>query len=250
MLKIRPIAAFTDNYIWLLHNQQYAVVVDPGDPDVVLAALAEHGLILSHILITHHHQDHIGGVARLLSQTDAKVYASAYEHYAFNHIPVTHGQSFYLPEIATTFEVMHLPGHTLGHIAYYSPGHLFCGDTLFSAGCGRLFEGTPAQMFASLHQLAQLPADTKVYCTHEYTEKNIQFALTVEPNNPALQTYQKQIAALRQQQQASLPSSIQQELAINPFLRCEQASIKQQLGMPDANPLKIFTELRARRNLF
>ncbi len=250
MLKISPIAAFTDNYIWMLHNQQYAVVVDPGDPQVVLDTLAKQGLTLSQILITHHHQDHIGGVATLLSHTSAQVYASAYEQYAFNHIPVTHGQSFYLPEIDWAFEVMHLPGHTLGHIAYYNVGHLFCGDTLFSAGCGRLFEGTPAQMFASLRQLAQLPPDTKVYCTHEYTEKNIQFALTVEPNNQALKDYQTHVAQLRQQQQASLPSSIQQELAVNPFLRCEQNAIKQGLNMPNADALKIFTELRARRNLF
>ncbi len=250
MLNISPIAAFSDNYIWMLHNQQHAVVVDPGDARVVLDTLAQQNLTLSHILITHHHQDHIGGVQHLLQHFNATVYASSYEQYAFNHIPLQHGESIYIDEIALDFEIKHVPGHTLGHIAFYGHGLLFCGDTLFSAGCGRLFEGSAAQLYGSLKQLAQLPASTKVYCTHEYTEKNIQFALTVDPHNQALLDYQKHVAELRQKGQVSLPSSIQQELAVNPFLRCQQISIKSQLGMPDADPIKIFTELRSRRNLF
>ncbi|WP_020168249.1 MULTISPECIES: hydroxyacylglutathione hydrolase [Methylotenera] len=248
MLHIIPIPAFTDNYIWLLHNKNHAVVIDPGDAQPVIDALKKNHLKLSAILITHHHNDHIGGVSKLLEYAHAKVYAPKYETFAFKHIALAENDLVDLPEIDLNFRVMWLPGHTLGHIAYYNDDLLFCGDTLFSAGCGRLFEGTPEQMLRSLNQLKQLNSATKVYCTHEYTAKNIAFALTLEPDNEKLIARQAIVERLRDQQLPSLPSTIELELEINPFLRCNQTTIRQNSQAKTSDELAVFTTIRALRN--
>ena len=225
MLEITPIPAFNDNYIWLLHAQSHAVVVDPGIAQPIIEALKNQQLQLKAILITHHHHDHIDGVEELVKYANCPVYAPQYEQYYFNHEAVSEGDIVQINALDIDLKVMWLPGHTLGHIAYFNKDVLFCGDTLFGAGCGRLFEGTPTQMLASLNRLKQLPKKTKVYCTHEYTTKNIDFALTLEPNNTALQTRKTNVSALRYANLPSLPSTIELELETNPFLRCQASEI-------------------------
>lgn len=250
MLNIIPIPAFEDNYIWLLHKSRYAVVVDPGDAAPVIATLKALNLTLSAILITHHHSDHIDGVASLLAYRAVPVYAPKYETFHFAHTPLAEGDEITLPEIEQSFRIMWLPGHTLGHIAYVNEKYLFCGDTLFGAGCGRLFEGTPAQMLQSLQRLKALNSETKVFCTHEYTTKNIAFALTLEPNNPDLRNRQQQVATLRRQQIPSLPSTIALELNTNPFLRCQQEAIIKNAQAEKLDELSVFTAIRTLRNHF
>lgn len=248
MLNIIPIPAFDDNYIWLLHLNGYAVVVDPGDAKPVIATLQHLNLTLTAILITHYHSDHIDGVEDLLRFQAAPVYAPQYEKFDFEHIKLADGDEFHLPEIALSLRVMWLPGHTLGHIAYVNDDYLFCGDTLFGAGCGRLFEGTHAQMLQSLQRLKKLDSTTKVFCTHEYTAKNIAFALTLEPNNADLQARARRVKQLRQQQLSSLPSDIRLELATNPFLRCNQTNIIQNSHALNSDELSVFTAIRTLRN--
>jgi hydroxyacylglutathione hydrolase len=247
-IQIEPIPAFEDNYIWLLHNTRDAVVIDPGDATPVLAALKNKGLSLSAILITHHHADHTGGVAELLSQYTVPVYAPSYEQFQFDHIAVAEGDSIDIPKLDLTFNVMWLPGHTLGHVAFMNSNYLFCGDVLFGAGCGRLFEGTPEQMLHSLHRLKALHPDTQVYCTHEYTSKNIAFALTLEPKNQDLLNRQQHVFQLRKANLASLPSTIALELNTNPFLRCNQISIIKNAGVIATDELSVFTRIRSLRN--
>lgn len=248
MLHIIPIPAFDDNYIWLLHNKIHAVVIDPGDAQPVIEALEKNNLTLSAILITHYHSDHIGGVAKLIADTGARVYAPQYEPYNFKHIALAENDIVHLPEIDEILRVMWLPGHTLGHIAYYNDQSLFCGDTLFSAGCGRLFEGTPEQMLQSLNRLKKLSPTTKVYCTHEYTSTNIGFALTLEPDNETLIARQAIVKQLRSQLLPSLPSTIDLELKINPFLRCDQATIRRNSHAKSNDELAVFTAIRTLRN--
>jgi hydroxyacylglutathione hydrolase len=248
LINIIPIPAFEDNYIWLLHNNRDAVVVDPGDAGPVIAVLKQLNLTLNAILITHHHSDHVGGVSSLLAYRAVPVYAPQYENFAFEHIKLADGDEITLPEIAQSFRVMWLPGHTLGHIAYVNDEMLLCGDVLFGAGCGRLFEGTPAQMLASLTRLKTLKPSTKVYCTHEYTAKNITFAQTLEPDNADLQARASAVKQLRQQQLPSLPSTIALELATNPYLRCTQASIIKNSGTKNQDELSVFTAIRTLRN--
>lgn len=248
MLHIIPIPAFDDNYIWLLHNQSHAVVIDPGDALPVIDFLQKNHLSLSAILITHHHADHIGGVPQLLEYQEVTVYAPQYEAYAFKHTAVGENALISLPEFDLELAVLWLPGHTLGHIAFYNDDYLFCGDTLFSAGCGRLFEGMPAQMLQSLNRLKQLNPATKVFCTHEYTAKNVAFALTLEPNNAALLDRQIEVQHLRQQQLPTLPTTIELELATNPFLRCLQTEIRKNSQAVNDQELSVFTAIRALRN--
>jgi hydroxyacylglutathione hydrolase len=248
MLNIIPIPAFEDNYIWLLHLNGYAVVVDPGDAEPVIEVLQRLKLTLAAILITHHHSDHIDGVNDLLQHQVAPVYAPQYEKFDFVHTKLADGDKIQLPNIAQSFRIMWLPGHTLGHIAYVNDDYLFCGDTLFGAGCGRLFEGTPAQMQASLETLKTLNPNTKVFCTHEYTAKNIAFALTLEPDNVDLQNRAIAVKQLRKNQLPSLPSNIALELATNPFLRCNQASIIKNSHSEKPDTLSVFTAIRTLRN--
>jgi hydroxyacylglutathione hydrolase len=248
MLNIIPIPAFADNYIWLLHQHGHAVVVDPGDALPVITTLQKLHLKLAAILITHHHNDHIDGVAHLLQYHPAPVYAPQYEKFNFKHIPLKHNDSIQLREISQDFRVIWLPGHTLGHIAYVNDDYLFCGDTLFGAGCGRLFEGTPVQMQTSLAFLKRLNPSTEIFCTHEYTAKNIAFALTLEPENTDLQARARAVKLIRQQNKPSIPSTIALELATNPFLRCNQASIIKNSGAEKSDELSVFTAIRTLRN--
>ena len=251
--EIIPISAFEDNYIWLIHNKNDAAIVDPGDAAPALEMLLRLKLKLEAILITHHHHDHIGGVKRLMEVfPQAKIYAPQLEHYDFQHIAVKDADRITLLKLNLTFKVIHLPGHTLGHIAYYSEETedklLFCGDTLFGAGCGRLFEGTALQMFNSLKKLSELPAQTKVYCAHEYTLHNINFALTLEPNNRALIHRFNTTIKCRQQNLPSLPSTIALELATNPFLRCDSKEIQTTIGLNNPPAEQVFSALRTMRN--
>lgn len=253
-----PLPAFSDNYLWLLHDGLNALVVDPGDATPVLQALRDHGLRLQAILVTHHHADHTGGVDEVREATGAKVYGPARERIPEPCTRLAQGQS--IEVLGFTWQVFDVPGHTAGHIAYYCADVggaplLFCGDTLFSGGCGRLFEGTPAQMLASLDQFAALPGDTRVCCTHEYTLSNLRFARAVEPGNAALLHYQSQCEALRAQGRPTLPSRMALECEINPFLRARVASVAAaaQAHDPEVDPgdaVAVLAALREWKNGF
>lgn len=230
---LHPIAAFTDNYIWALHDGQQALVVDPGDATPVLAWLAAERCQLTGILITHHHADHTGGVAELMAQTGAPAWGPAYENLPAGVQRVC-GDDLVIWQ-STAFEVIDVPGHTAGHIAFYAPDVagsplLFCGDTLFSGGCGRLFEGTAEQMLSSLDRLSSLPSPTRVCCTHEYTLSNLRFARAVEPDNPDLLAYSTWCEGERAAQRPTLPSTLSRELRINPFLRSREPSVRQAIS--------------------
>lgn len=222
--------AFKDNYIWMFHDSRHAVVVDPGDAAPVETALDTLGLELAAILVTHHHPDHVGGIAALKARLRGEVYAPAREAIAQRTMGLEDGDTF---EVAgVPFQALAVPGHTAGHLAYLEQGNatspmLFCGDTLFSAGCGRLFEGTPAQMHHSLQRLAALPPLTRVCCAHEYTLSNLRFAAAVEPGNADIAEYTRRCEQRRQEGLPTLPSSIGLELSINPFLRCSVTEVVQ-----------------------
>ncbi|HEU4708493.1 MAG TPA: hydroxyacylglutathione hydrolase [Methylophilaceae bacterium] len=248
MLEILPIPAFRDNYIWLLSNGNNAALVDPGDADPAISALEARQLTLDAILITHHHSDHIGGVPELLKRWPAAVYAPKREHYAFPHTAVVEGSRVILDSLQLQFSVMEVPGHTLGHVAYYGANCLFCGDTLFSGGCGRLFEGAPRQLFDSLQRFAALPPETKVFCAHEYTETNLGFARSLDPDNPFLTARITEVAELRRQGLPSLPSTIGLERETNPFLRCDVPAIRLASGTKSSEPVEVFTRIREMRN--
>jgi len=260
MEQITPIPAFQDNYIWVLRNDahSHAIIVDPGDAEVVLKLLEQEQLTLSAIFITHHHFDHVGGIDTLVKRFPVPVYGPVRESIPALTTPVAEGAEFSVPAFSQRFRVLDVPGHTLGHVAYYSEDFtsplLFCGDTLFSAGCGRLFEGTPEQMYASLLKLAALPGNTRVCCTHEYTLSNLQFARAVEPDNPAIEQYIDSVKRLRAENRPSLPSTIDQELSINPFLRTSELTIKRSAekksGVQICEPTQIFATLRSWKNEF
>ena len=253
MFDIIRIQAFKDNYIWLLRKGAAAVVVDPGDSGPVLDVLDRQGLALTAIVITHHHADHQGGVAGLLARYPAPVFGPAHESITALSRPLLGGETIKLPELGVEFAVIAVPGHTLGHLAYHGAGCLFCGDTLFTAGCGRVFEGTMAQMLASLERLAALPDETSVYCAHEYTQANLLFALAADPDNCLLQHRASEVAAARAKGEATVPSTLTQEKATNPFLRCRDPALvaaAQGRGAAENDPLAVFTALREWKNVF
>ena len=247
-LLITPIPAFTDNYFWLLERNGRAAVVDPGDAEPVERTLASRGLQLDAILITHHHLDHIGGLTALKDRHDVPVYGPAAEQDTIPGLtqPLKEGDRVAILE--EDLEVWEVPGHTLGHIAYVAAGFVLCGDTLFSAGCGRLFEGTPEQMHRSLSRLAALPETTRVYCTHEYTLDNLAFAAAVEPDSAPIRDEIARVRQLRARQRPSLPSTIGHERRVNPFLRAAEPAItvsaRRQAGRDLAGAGEVFAALR------
>ena len=228
-------------------------MVDPGDARPVLEVLERDGLSLTAILVTHHHADHQGGVANLLAHYPAQVFGPAMESITAITQPLRGGETICLESLGVDFQVLAVPGHTSGHLAYYGSGVLFCGDTLFAAGCGRVFEGTPAQMHASLSRLAALPDQTAVYCAHEYTEANLRFALTVEPGNRLLRQRVDEVAVARAKGWATVPSALVLEKATNPFLRCSEPEIvasAQSRVAQTSGALAVFTVLREWKNGF
>lgn len=254
MFDIIRIPAFKDNYIWLLRKGASAVVVDPGDARPVLEFLEQEHLTLSSILITHHHKDHQGGVVSLLDYyPGAEVFGPATESITAITRPLHGGETLHLSALDIEMQVIPVPGHTFGHIAYYGAGCLFCGDTLFAGGCGRLFEGTPSEMHDSLTRLAALPDQTAVFCAHEYTEANLKFALAVEPGNRQLQRRVDEVAVARAKGWATVPSTIGVEKATNPFLRCSEPEViasAQERGAQTQDALAVFTVLREWKNNF
>jgi len=260
-LSVLTVPAFHDNYLWLIHDGSHAVAVDPGDAKPILAALKANGLKLTAILLTHHHADHIGGVPELLQHYQVPVFGPRNESIAAITLPVGEGKQIDVPGLPLRLSVLDVPGHTMGHIAYVrepsddEPTWLFCGDTLFAGGCGRLFEGTPAQMISSLGKLAALPDDTKIYCAHEYTLSNLRFARVVDPDNLALQERVKTETDKREHDVPTVPSTVGVEKATNPFLRYRETAIAEQLvsaGKLDRvdTPLATFTALRLWKNDF
>lgn len=253
-MNIIPLPAFRDNYIWLIHDDRHAVAVDPGDAAPVLAYLSSHGLSLSAILVTHHHADHVGGLPALLEAGPVPVFGPASEHISGISDPLSEGDRIRVPGIGLKLEVLEVPAHTAGHIAYHAPGILFCGDTLFSAGCGRLFEGTAEQLDIALRRLAALDPHTRVYCTHEYTLSNLAFARAAEPENAERDRYAAYCETLRAKGRPTLPSTIALEKDINPFLRAGEPgvieAITRHTGVRPRNALETLRALRAWKDVF
>ncbi len=253
MFDVVRIPAFKDNYIWLLRKGGAAVVVDPGDADPVVEVLEREGLTLNAVLVTHHHQDHQGGIDALMSHCRAEVFGPAEESITGLSHPLSGGELVKFAPLGAVFEVISVPGHTSGHLAYLAANHLFCGDTLFTGGCGRIFEGTPAQMFDSLSRLAGLPDETLIFCAHEYTESNLRFALAVEPENQRLRDRVAEVAMCRAEGRATVPSTLALEKATNPFLRCTEPAVRASAirqGALSNEPVEIFATLRAWKNSF
>ena len=254
MVDVIQIPAFKDNYIWLLRKGASAAVVDPGEAPPVIEVLLKNQISLVEILITHHHKDHQGGVERLLVDwPNAEVAGPARESISGLGRPGVGGERLRIESLDLELRVMAVPGHTLGHVAYYTPGCLFCGDTLFGGGCGRLFEGSPQAMYDSLMRLAALPDTTLVYCAHEYTEANLRFALAVEPRNRALRHRVEEVAVLRAKGLPTVPSTLALEKATNPFLRCGEADVVdavQARGAAGNDPVAVFAALREWKDSF
>lgn len=256
MLNVLTVPAFQDNYLWLIHNGKHAVAVDPGDAAPILATLNTHRLSLVAILLTHHHADHVGGVKELTTRFDVPVFGPKNETIPEITNPLAEGDSITIPELDLTLSILDVPGHTRGHIAYFASDQLwlFCGDTLFAGGCGRLFEGTPEQMAASLDKLAALPGDISVYCAHEYTLANLRFAFEIEPDNLELQARMQSEQAKRDQGISTIPSTIDLEKRTNPFLRFRLPSIADRLittgHVSSREPIAVFAALRQWKNSY
>lgn len=256
MLNVLTVPAFQDNYLWLIHDGSHAAVVDPGDARPILAALDAHGLSLAAILLTHHHADHVGGVAELLSRYPVPVFGPRNDGIGAVSHALGQDDTFVLDRPALRLSVLDVPGHTRGHIAYYAAeqGWLFCGDTLFAGGCGRLFEGTAEQMATSLSKLAALPEQTQVFCAHEYTLSNLRFAVVADPDNETLQERIGLEQAKRDNGLPTVPSTIGVEKATNPFLRFRDPAIADHLvasgKVSSREPIAVFAALREWKNSF
>lgn len=257
MFNITAIPAFKDNYIWAIHNDSHAVVVDPGEASPVLRFLAEHGLTLNGIFCTHRHNDHIGGIAELRAVYNVPVFGRRHENNQHITDDVREGESIRLDEFALVFNIMDIPGHLDDHVAFVSgnanPPILFCGDVLFGAGCGRNFEGSVSQLHHSLQRLSQLPDETLAYCAHEYTAANLRFAVVCEPGNAAIHQRIADTQRLRDAGLATVPFTLALEKTTNPFLRCSEPEIVhilQQHGLTDTSESAVFIALRAWRNSF
>ncbi|MEO7744073.1 MAG: hydroxyacylglutathione hydrolase [Usitatibacter sp.] len=253
-MQIHAVSAFKDNYIWVLENGREAVAVDPGDARPVQRFLEEHSLRLAAVIGTHHHADHVGGLEELVQNWKCPTFGPKSEVSQHLDTRLAEGDRISLPGLGISMQALDIPGHTAGHIALAGGGMLFCGDTLFACGCGRLFEGTPAQMMGSLGKLAALAPQTRVYCGHEYTLANIAFAEAVEPGNRQLAQRKARESAKRARGEPTLPSTIGEELATNPFLRCNEpevvASAERHSGGRLAGPLEVFAEIRNWKNNF
>jgi len=260
-LVVKAIKAFNDNYIWCIHSNttQHIALVDPGDAEVCIQYIEENNLQLSTIFITHRHSDHVGGVDQLIKYCNNKnwsvnTYGPTKEAIKYSDVKVKNGDVIHDKALNIDCEVIDIPGHTLGHVAYLIEDNLFCGDTLFSAGCGRIFDGTSEELFNSLNTLSALPEKTRVYCAHEYTMANLEFALTVDPTNDELINYYNYVSSLRDKKQSSIPSSICIEKKINPFLRCFDTNIKHSVeSFSNSNvtsDLNTFIQLRLWKNEF
>lgn len=255
-ITISAIAALTDNYIWSIGNfkARCALIVDPGEAQPVIAYLEHHQLSLSGILITHHHGDHVNGVADLLKYTAVPVYGPMQSPFLGLTQCVHAQQSGFISQHFPDYAVLAIPGHTLDHIAYYADNHLFCGDTLFAGGCGRVFEGTAEQLYASLQKIAALPDSTQLYCAHEYTLNNLRFAARVEPSNQALLQRIERVQSAREQGIPSVPSRLFEEKQTNPFLRCDKPEIihqvEQFMSQTLQSPMAVFAALRTWKNKF
>ena len=254
MLAIHAVPAFKDNYIWILERDGNAVAVDPGDAKPVEEFLRARDFKLTAVLATHHHADHVGGLAALAAHWRCPTFGPAREVDENLDRRLSQGERIEVPGIGVALETLDIPGHTAGHIALFGDDMVFCGDTLFACGCGRVFEGTPAQMADSLGKLARLPGSTRVYCGHEYTMANIRFAQAVEPRNRALDERKEREAAKQLRGEPTLPSTIALELATNPFLRCGEseviASAQRHAGRTLSGPVEVFAEIRAWKNAF
>ncbi|HEX7046831.1 MAG TPA: hydroxyacylglutathione hydrolase [Gammaproteobacteria bacterium] len=261
MLEVTAVSALRDNYIWLIHGRKDSarrsgavIIVDPGETAPVETAMAAQNLTPAAIFITHHHPDHTGGAAALAERFSIPVFGPSREAQGVVTTPLRDGDLASLPELGLEFQALDIPGHTLGHIALYGHGAVFCGDTLFSAGCGRLFEGTPEQMLASLERLAALPGDTQIYCGHEYTAANLAFAATVEPDNSATASYREEVAALRDRNMPSLPCRMDRERTVNPFLRTSENAIRLAVeewsGKHLNDKVRVFSALRRWKDQF
>lgn len=254
MLEVIPLPALRDNYIWLIHDGRHAVAVDPGEAGPILSWLEARHMPLAAILVTHHHADHVGGVAELVSAHACPVYAPGTLDLGTNTRPVAEGAQIVLEQPALRLTVLAVPGHTRDHLAYHGHDHLFCGDTLFSCGCGRLFEGTAEQMLRSLQRLAALPDETLVCCAHEYTLTNIAFARTVDPDNPELKAWAAEADRLRSVGRPTLPVRLARERRVNPFLRCDQAAIqaavRRRTRLEPGDEIQTFAALRAMKDHF
>ena len=254
-LQVSPVEAFSDNYIWCIHDDENVVVVDPGDADPVLDFLKDRDLKLSAILITHHHHDHTGGITKLIStRPDIPVIGPQGGHIRGISKAVREGDDVTLDIFGLTLKVIEVPGHTLDHIAFYGHNVLFCGDTLFNGGCGRLFEGTAQQMLSSLDKFKHLPGDTVVYCAHEYTSANLKFAAAVEPDNDAIREYQSVVESLREQNEATVPCLLSSQLDINPFMRTQHDAVAQSASRKSDEPLtdevSVFAAIRQWKDNF
>ncbi len=257
MLLVEPIPAFADNYLWLLSKRDFDRIacVDPGDAYPIMRAVVNRHATLDSILLTHHHSDHIGGVPELVAEFP-QVRVIAPDDSRIPHVTevVSEGDIVTIPCLDVSFQVIEVPGHTRSHIAYCGDGKLFCGDTVFACGCGRLFEGTASQMYHSLNKIMSLPDDTEIYCAHEYTLSNIRFAKQVEPNNPYLLERERTEAEKRARNQPTVPSALSLEKKTNPFLRCDQpavvAAASRFSGNDSDNCLEVFATIRGWKDQF